>query len=159
MKMLRLTFTVAAALLLITGVSTAHAQQEATGASGTLTLGKSYTLGGGTDIQHGFGLDLRYSVYPEAEMDGYLGILAQGEYQSGDAWRFVGGLQGGWDFFGLEVGISHRTETAGYAGSTGLHLGQSPETRSLVPGRLVESTVDDDALASDQLAQGHRLAG
>lgn len=125
--------------------STAEAQQqpEDSGPSGTLRLGKLYSFGGGADLQHGFGMDLRYELYPEGGADGYVGILAQGEYQTGDAWRFVGGLSGGWGAVGLEAGISHRTATALYAGSTGLHVGGSIALGPLsIGGRLTVPLVD-----------------
>ena len=103
----------------------AIASQAADGPRGVLRLGKLYTFGGGADLQHGFGLDARYELYPDADLDGYVGLFGQGQYELGDAWRFVGGLSGGWGWFGLEAGVSHRTATNDYAGSTGLHIAQS----------------------------------
>ena len=120
-----------AALLLTLAYSQAAAAQDAPseaatdGARGVLRLSKLYSFGGGTDLQHGFGLDLRYHAYPESGMDGYVGVFGQGQYELGDAWRAAAGVSFGWDFFGLELGVSHRTETAGLAGSTGLHIGQA----------------------------------
>lgn len=84
-----------------------------------------YNFGGGADLQHGFGLDLRYELYPDGAEDGYIGVFSQNEYQTGDAWRFAGGVNAGWGVFGLELGVSHRTATDMFAGSTGLHIGQS----------------------------------
>ncbi|MGE0788796.1 MAG: hypothetical protein AB7S26_24195 [Sandaracinaceae bacterium] len=103
----------------------AQAVQNPHDVRGVLRLGKLYTFGGGTDLQHGFGMDLRYELYPDGAEDGYLGVFSQGQYELGDAWRFAGGVALGWGVFGLEVGVSHRTETSNYAGSTGLHLAQS----------------------------------
>ena len=110
--------------MLLAGV--AEAQQDAShDARGVLRFGKLYSFGGGTSLEHGFGLDLRYHAYPDAREDGYVGLFSQGQYELGDAWRFAGGVSAGWGMFGIEAGVSHRTETAGYAGSTGLHIGQS----------------------------------
>src|SRR5690606_5321407 len=36
-----------------------------------------YSFGGGTDLQHGFGVDLRYQIFPERSMDGYVGLFSQ----------------------------------------------------------------------------------
>ena len=123
----------------------ASAQEAAsTEPTGILRVGKLYSFGGGTDLQHGFGMDLRYQVYPERNMDGYIGLFSQGQYELGDAWRFDGGVTGGWGFFGLEIGISHRTATATYAGSTGLHIGQSLTFGPVsIGGRLTIPLVDD----------------
>lgn len=122
-----------AALLSLGLAGTAHAQGNASeslanidqGARGILRLGKLYSFGGGTGLEHGFGMDLRYHVYPDAQEDGYIGLFAQGQYELADAWRLAGGVSAGWGMFGIEAGLSHRTETAGYAGSTGLHIAQS----------------------------------
>lgn len=123
--------------------ATAAAQQADTGPSGTLRVGKIYSFGGGEDLQHGFGMDLRYELYPEGGMDGYVGVLAQGQYETGDAWRMVGGVTGGWGVFGLELGVSHRTATSMYAGSTGLHIGQSFTFGPVsIGGRLTVPLVD-----------------
>ncbi len=92
--------------------------------TGVLRLGKLYSFGGGAALEHGFGMDLRYQVFPERQLDAYFGTFAQGQYEVGDAWRFAGGITGGFGIFGLELGISHRTDTATYAASTGLHIGQ-----------------------------------
>lgn len=130
------TMSMAAALLILAGAaasaeaqdtaaSAAAAAAQDTGPTGILRLGKLYSFGGGTDLQHGFGMDLRYEIFPARDADGFIGILAQGQYELGDAWRFAGGVTGGWGMFGLELGVSHRTATATYAGSTGLHVGQS----------------------------------
>jgi len=113
---------------MITGLglaSSAQAQEADSGPAGVLRLGKIYSFGGGTDLQHGFGADLRYHVYPDRDVDGYVGLFGQGQYELGDAWRMAGGVSFGWDFIGLELGVSHRTETSTMAGSTGLHIGQS----------------------------------
>jgi hypothetical protein len=142
------------ALVIVTlaalGIATAapaSAQEAApvsTEPTGILRVGKLYSFGGGTDLQHGFGMDLRYQLYPERNMDGYIGLFSQGQYELGDAWRFDGGVTGGWGFFGLEVGISHRTATATYAGSTGLHIGQSLTFGPIsIGGRLTIPLVDD----------------
>jgi len=81
----------ALALTLGLWAGTAQAQdaqaQTDDGPTGVLRVGKLYSFGGGTDLQHGFGLDLRYQVFPERDMDGYLGLFAQGQYELGDAWR------------------------------------------------------------------------
>lgn len=130
-------------LAMVGAPKSAAAQQQDGGPSGTLRVGKIYSFGGGADLRHGFGMDLRYELYPEGGMDGYVGLLAQGQYETGDAWRFVGGIAGGWDFFGLEVGVSHRTATAMYAGSTGLHIGQSFTFGPVsIGGRLTVPLVD-----------------
>lgn len=107
--------------------TSAAAQEQApdTTPTGVLRLGKLYSFGGGSALEHGFGMDLRYHVYPERQLDAFVGTFAQGQYELGDAWRFAGGISGGFGFFGLELGIAHRTATAGYVGSTGLHIGQS----------------------------------
>ncbi len=106
--------------------SGASAQQDTShDARGVLRAGKLYSFGGGTDLQHGFGLDLRYELHPDGAEDGYLGLFSQGQYELGDAWRFAGGVAAGWGVFGLEAGVSHRTATDGFAGSTGLHVAQS----------------------------------
>lgn len=138
-------FLTALTVAIVGASTTAHAQDtaDAQGPSGILRFGKYYAFGGGADLQHGFGLDLRYELYPERELDGYVGILAQGEYQTGDAWRFVGGVTGGWGVFGLELGVSHRTATAGYAGTTGVHIGQSFTFGPMsIGGRLTVPIVD-----------------
>lgn len=123
----------------------AAAQQDLTptGPAGVLRLGKLYSFGGGTQLEHGFGMDLRYELHPDAALDGYGGLFAQGQYELGDAWRMAGGLTGGWGAFGLEVGVSHRTATATYAGSTGLHIGQSLTFGPVsIGGRLTIPLVD-----------------
>ncbi len=131
------------ALALGTWAGTASAQEQADGASGVLRVGKLYSFGGGTDLDHGFGMDLRYQYFPERDLDGYFGVFTQGQYELGDAWRFDGGITGGWGVFGLEVGVSHRTATATYAGSTGLHIGQSITFGPLtIGGRLTIPLVD-----------------
>lgn len=122
-----------AALLSLGLAGTAHAQSDAIdslaqadhSARGELRLGKLYSYGGGAELNHGFGLDLRYHVFPDAQEDGYIGLFSQGQYELGDAWRFAGGVSAGWGIFGIEAGVSHRSETTGYAGSTGLHIAQS----------------------------------
>ena len=162
MKTSTTTLALAAALLGLAWTSAASAQDadglaapsaqtvdapaaptEDAGLRGELRLGKLYTFGGGADLQHGFGMDLRYHLFPAQNLDGYLGLFGQGQYETGDAWRFAGGLSGGWDFFGLELGVSHRTETSGYAGSTGLHIGQSLTFGPVsVGGRLTIPLID-----------------
>jgi hypothetical protein len=119
--------TVALAALSFVCAERASAQSQVAdpGPTGVLRVGKLYSFGGGADLQHGFGMDLRYQVYPDRALDGYVGAFGQAQYELGDAWRFDGGITGGWGFFGLELGVSHRTATATYAGSTGLHVGQS----------------------------------
>lgn len=137
------------ALALGLAAPVAHAQDQAAsadaeqGPTGELRVGKLYTFGGGTDLQHGFGMDLRYHVFPERNADGFLGVFAQGQYELGDAWRFAGGVTGGWGFFGLELGVSHRTATATYAGSTGLHVAQYFQIGPVAVGaRLTVPLVD-----------------
>ncbi len=139
--------------------TTAHAQEQAPaadlGPTGVLRIGKLYTFGGGTELQHGFGLDLRYHVYPDGDAEGHLGIFAQGQYELGDAWRFAGGVSAGWGMFGLEVGVSHRTETATMAGSTGLHIGQAFTFGPVsIGGRLAIPLVDHDSQGSSMGVQG-----
>lgn len=139
--------------------STAQAQNQTpstdTGPTGVLRLGKLYSFGGGTDLQHGFGLDVRYHVFPERNMDGHIGLFAQGQYELGDAWRMAGGLSAGWGMFGIEIGVSHRTETALMAGSTGLHIGQAFTFGPLsVGGRLTIPLVDHVAQGSSMGIQG-----
>ncbi len=114
------------------------------GPVGELRLGKLYSFGGGTDLQHGFGLDARYHVYPDRDVDGYIGLFAQGQYELGDAWRTAGGVSFGWGFFGLELGVSHRTETSAMAGSTGLHIGQAFTFGPLSVGARVTIPLYDD---------------
>ena len=148
-----------AALLVTFAVGTAHAQEQAAAPSGeptgVLRVGKLYTFGGGTALEHGFGLDLRYDVYPARGQDGYLGLFSQGQYELGDAWRFAGGLSVGWGFFGLELGVSHRTETATMGGSTGLHIGQSFTYGPVsIGGRLTVPLVDHVAQATTMGVQG-----
>lgn len=125
----RMIGAMAIALGMWTASATALAQEQQPDnphdARGVLRAGKLYSFGGGTDLQHGFGLDLRYELYPDGAEDGYVGLFSQGQYELGDAWRFAGGFNLGWGAFGLEVGVSHRTATEDYAGSTGLHIGQS----------------------------------
>jgi hypothetical protein len=118
--------SISAALVLATLMfsSAALAQQDEEGPSHVLRVGKLYSFGGGTNLDHGFGLDLRYQFLPDADLDGYFGVYAQGQYELGDAWRFNGGLTGGWGMFGLDVGVSHRTATSEYVGSTGLSIAQ-----------------------------------
>lgn len=126
---------------LVRGAPSAQQPSEPTG---ILRVGKLYSFGGGTDLQHGFGMDLRYQIFPERSMDGYFGLFGQGQYELGDAWRFDGGITAGWGVFGLEVGIAHRTATATYAGSTGLHIGQSLTFGPVsIGGRLTIPLVDD----------------
>jgi hypothetical protein len=118
----------AVALVFGSFVSVASAQEEAAAEQGpthVLRVSKLYSFGGGASLDHGFGLDLRYRAYPENDLDGYVGVYANSQYELADAWRFSGGITGGWAFFGLEVGISHRTATRDFAGSTGLQIGQS----------------------------------
>ena len=115
-----------------------------TGPVGELRLGKLYSFGGGADLQHGFGLDARYHVYPDRDVDGYIGLFGQGQYELGDAWRAAGGVSFGWGFFGLELGVSHRTETATMAGSTGLHIGQAFTYGPLSIGARVTIPLYDD---------------
>lgn len=119
--------SILAALVVLGTVAAASAQetQQQEGPSHVLRVGKTYTFGGGASLDHGFGLDLRYRAYPENDLDAFMGVYAQSEYQLADAWRFSGGITGGWGWFGLEVGISHRTATRDFAGSTGLQIGQS----------------------------------
>jgi hypothetical protein len=132
------------ALSLASAAPASAQEAQSTEPTGILRVGKLYSFGGGTDLQHGFGMDLRYQIYPERNMDGYIGLFSQGQYELGDAWRFDGGVTGGWGFFGLEVGISHRTATATYAGSTGLHIGQSLTFGPIsIGGRLTIPLVDD----------------
>ena len=105
--------------------------------------GRRGPLGGGAQLEHGFGMDLRYELYPAQGLDGYTGLFAQGQYELGDAWRMAGGLTGGWGAFGLEVGVSHRTATSAFAGSTGLHIGQSLTFGPVsIGGRLTIPLVD-----------------
>ena len=136
----------------------ASAQEQAStdsGPAGELRIGKLYSFGGGTDLQHGFGLDLRYHVFPQRGMDGYLGLFGQGQYELGDAWRFAGGLSAGWGIFGIEVGVSHRTETATMAGSTGLHVAQAFTFGPLsVGGRLTIPLVDHGVQGTTMGVQG-----
>ena len=135
----------------------ASPQSPSHDARGVLRLGKLYTFGGGTDLNHGFGMDLRYELYPDGREDGYVGLFSSGQYELADAWRFAGGVTGGWGFFGLEVGVSHRTETASYAGSTGLHIGQSFTFGPLsIGGRLTLPLYDSvqQNTASVPLVQG-----
>jgi hypothetical protein len=147
--------TLALSLALVTSV--AHAQEDQ-GPSHVLRAGKLYSFGGGTDLQHGFGLDLRYQYFPTSTADGYFGVYAQGQYELGDAWRFNGGITGGWGMFGLDLGISHRTETATYVGSTGISIGQSITFGPLsVGGRLtipVYDHVRQNVVGTPQLVQG-----
>lgn len=120
-----------------------EAQTESTDPTGVLRVGKLYSYGGGTDLQHGFGMDLRYEFYPSASEDGYVGLVAQGQYELGDAWRVAGGLAAGWGIFGLEVGVSHRTQTSGFAASTGLQIAQSFTFGPVsIGGRLTIPLVD-----------------
>lgn len=120
-----------------------EATPEATGPSGVLRIGSLYSFGGGTDLQHGFGMDVRYQLFPEANMDAYVGVYAQSQYELGDAWRFSGGITGGWSFLGFDVGIAHRTATATYAGSTGLQIAQSITFGPVsVGGRITIPLVD-----------------
>jgi len=126
-------------------------------ARGVLRLGKVYTFGGGADLQHGFGMDARYELYPDGAQDGYVGLFTTDQYELGDAWRFSGGLIAGWGLFGLEVGVSHRTATADYVGSTGLHVAQSFTFGPLsVGGRLTVPLYDHvpQNVGGSQLAQG-----
>lgn len=138
----------AAALLAVAAWAPAASAQEQqpqvdTGPTGVLRLGKLYSFGGGAALDHGFGLDMRYQIFPARDLDGYVGLFGQGQYELGDAWRFTGGITGGWSFFGLEVGVAHRTATATYAGSTGLHIGQSFTFGPVsVGGRLTIPLVD-----------------
>jgi hypothetical protein len=126
----------------------AHAQEQTatptdSEPSGELRLGKLYSFGGGTGLEHGFGMDLRYHAFPARNLDGFIGAFAQGQYELGDAWRFAGGVTGGWGFFGLELGVSHRTATATYAGSTGLHIAQYFQLGPVAVGaRLTVPLVD-----------------
>lgn len=143
--------------LSLAGVAHAQDQAPATdpGPTGELRLGKLYSFGGGTDLQHGFGLDLRYHVMPERSMDGYLGLFGQGQYELGDAWRFAGGLSAGWGIFGIELGVSHRTETATMAGSTGLHVGQAFTFGPVsIGGRLTIPLVDHGVQGTTMGVQG-----
>lgn len=157
------------AVLLSLGLAgTAHAQENAAAeaasevtpshdARGVLRFGKIYSFGGGTNLDHGFGLDLRYHVYPDAQEDGYIGLFSQGQYELGDAWRFAGGLSLGWGIFGIEAGVSHRTETTGYAGSTGLHIAQSFTFGPVsIGGRLTVPLYDhvEQNVAASRLVQG-----
>lgn len=125
------------------GSAQAQQRSDDLGPSGVLRVGKLYSFGGGAQLEHGFGMDVRYELYPEGGVDGYVGVLAQGQYELGDAWRFVGGVAGGWGAFGLELGVSHRTATETFAGSTGLHIGQSLTFGPVsVGGRLTVPLVD-----------------
>lgn len=126
------------------GAASAQEQQPVdTSPTGMLRVAKLYSFGGGAALDHGFGLDLRYRILPARDMDGYVGLFGQGQYELGDAWRFAGGITGGWGFFGLEVGVAHRTATATYAGSTGLHIGQSITFGPVsIGGRLTIPLVD-----------------
>lgn len=113
------------------------------GATHSLRVGKLYTFGGGDELAHGFGLDLRYSIFPEGQFDGFFGVFGNGTYDTSDAFRFAGGLTLGWSLVGLELGVSHRTATAGYAGSTGLSIGQTLTFGPLmIGGRLTIPLVD-----------------
>lgn len=107
------------------GAASAQQREADPGPTGVLRASKLYSFGGGTALEHGFGLDLRYQLFPARDLDGFVGLFGQGQYELGDAWRFAGGLTGGWGPLGFEVGVSHRTATATYAGSTGLHVAQS----------------------------------
>lgn len=121
----------------------ASAQETDEGPSGVLRVGKLYSFGGGSDLQHGFGMDVRYQLFPESGLDGFVGVFAQGQYELGDAWRFDGGLTGGFGMLGLELGVAHRTATSTYAGSTGLHIGQSITFGPVsIGGRLTIPLVD-----------------
>ncbi len=137
-------------------VGAAQAQQSPShDPSGVLRVGKIYTFGGGADLQHGFGMDLRYQLYPDAQEAGYLGVFATGQYELGDAWRFAGGLSAGWGIVGVELGVSHRTATTAYAGATGLHLGQSFTLGPVsVGGRLTIPLTDDLQQGGATLVQG-----
>ncbi len=131
------------ALGLAASPALAQETQQDDGPSGVLRLGKLYSFGGGAQLEHGFGMDLRYELYPTQGLDGYTGLFAQGQYELGDAWRMAGGLTGGWGAFGLEVGVSHRTATSAFAGSTGLHIGQSLTFGPVsIGGRLTIPLVD-----------------
>lgn len=126
-------------------------------ARGVLRLGSLYTFGGGTDLSHGVGMDLRYELHPDGQEDGYIGLFSSGQYELGDAWRFAGGVSAGWGFFGLELGVAQRTETASTAGSTGLHVGQSFTFGPLsFGGRLTVPLYDDvqQNTATRRMVQG-----
>ena len=137
--------------------SLASAQDAPSDPRGTLRVSSLYSFGGGGDLQHGFGLDLRYELQPDARYDGYFGVLAQSQYELGDAWRTAVGVTGGWGLFGLELGVAHRTGTATYAGSTGLHIGQSFTFGPVsIGGRLTIPLMDHipQNVATPALVQG-----
>src|SRR5262245_56609067 len=99
----------ALSLSVFTFASIASAQEQQTAQDGgrhVLRCSGLYSVGGGVDLQHGGGSDLRYRFYPTREFDGYFGHFANEEYQSGDAWRFAGGLTAGWGPVSLDVGVS-----------------------------------------------------
>ncbi len=108
-----------------TDAAQAASAVQPTGPSGVLRFGSLYSFGGGKDLQHGFGMDARYQLFPVQGEDGYIGVYSQGQYELGGAWRFSGGITGGWGIAGLDVGVAHRTATAMYAGSTGLQIAPS----------------------------------
>ena len=157
--MTRFAILTAAVLSLGLWAGAAQAQeapaQSDDGPTGVLRVGKLYSFGGGTDLQHGFGLDLRYQVFPERDMDGYIGLFGQGQYELGDAWRTAGGVAFGWGLFGLELGVSHRTETSTMAGSTGLHIGQAFTFGPVsIGGRVTIPLVDHVQQGSTMNVQG-----
>jgi hypothetical protein len=123
----RAIIVMAVALAWSAGIASAQSEAPAQGdtSSGVLRPGALYSYGGGTDLSNGFGMDLRYQYFPQRDLGAFVGAFAQGQYELGDAWRFDGGITGGWGVFGIELGVSQRTATATYAGSTGLHIGQS----------------------------------
>ncbi len=138
----------ALALAIGAWASAASAQENAApqpdpGPSGVLRFGGLYSFGGGTDLQHGFGMDVRYQLFPDSGSEGFFGVYAQSQYELGDAWRFTGGLTGGWSMLGFDVGIAHRTATATYAGSTGLQIAQSVTFGPVsIGGRITIPLVD-----------------
>jgi hypothetical protein len=109
--------------------------------AGVLSLSGQYAFGGGETLESGFGGDLRYRLW-FGQVN--IGLFGQGQYDLGDAWRFAGGLLGGFGRVGLEVGVAQRTATDRFASSTGLHIASYVDLGMVeLGGRLTLPLVDD----------------
>lgn len=109
---------------------------EPDAATSLLRIGKLYSFGGGNDTRHGFGLDLRYRLYPGSSPL-HIGLFSQGQYELGEAFRFAGGVTAGFGMLTLEVGAAHRTAASGFAATTGIHLAKALDLGPVTVGARV----------------------
>src|SRR4051812_25358823 len=96
----------AAAAALAAIVATLAAPRAARAdATGALTPGVTYAHSWGRSPTDGVGLQLAYTLHPDARRWLYAGVVSQAQLDTDGSWRFAGALRVGVALVGLDIGL------------------------------------------------------